>query len=184
MKSELIKLNEIKITIPKTTDIYNQFYLYDENDNKTNLKIINQERLTDCTIYYLMVENLEIGKNYQVGNNQNNRTSLLYTEVVHTKEFDNLFFYDQDDLGPSYSKEKTTFKIWAPTSSAVYLDLTHNSKKQIYAMKRKEKGVFEISILGDLELAEYIYLVKHENHFLEAIDPYAYSSTPNSKKVL
>ena len=49
-------------------------------------------------------------------------------------------------------------------------------------MQRKDKGVFEITIEGDLDGCLYYYLVTNNNKKYEVVDPYAYSSNANGKK--
>ena len=42
---------------------------------------------------------------------------------VAAMELDELYAYDGDDLGSTYTPEATTFKVWSPTSEAVTLKL-------------------------------------------------------------
>ena len=43
---------------------------------------------------------------------------LQYVRLSELDDFDELFYYD-GKLGPLYQKEKTTFKVWAPTALEV-----------------------------------------------------------------
>lgn len=92
-------------------------------------------------------------------------------------EFDELYAYDKDDLGAVYSKEKTTFKIWAPTATNVHLCLENKS----YVMERKERGIFELTIKGNLEKQCYHYYVRVDGNWISCQDPYGKSSLANSK---
>ena len=49
-------------------------------------------------------------------------------------------------------------------------------------MYRKDKGVFEVDVKGDLANALYYYKVTNNGVTNDVIDPYAYSSNANSKK--
>lgn len=184
MRSELVNLSTIKVAISKSfyNGVSEKFYLLDNNGHKLKLKIEKKSEDEKNINYYLKIKNLEIGNDYIILDDHNVKSPLLYTEVVKTKEFDEEFFYNGNDLGPNYQQGKTTFKLWAPTSSAVYIDIEHYGNKYIYPMVKGEKGVFSLTVDKDLELATYTYLVKHGNAFYEAVDPYAYSSVPNSKR--
>ena len=40
---------------------------------------------------------------------------------VFDPKFDDIFYYDGDDLGATYTQEETKFRLWAPTSSEAYV---------------------------------------------------------------
>ena len=50
-------------------------------------------------------------------------TPLEYKKYFSSEEFKDKYLYDKNDLGITYSKEKTIFKIWAPTADNVILNL-------------------------------------------------------------
>ena len=100
---------------------------------------------------------------------------LQYVRLSELDDFDELFYYD-GKLGPLYQKEKTTFKVWAPTALEVMVKVGNEA----YQMERKEKGVFEVTIQGDLDNQEYNYLIRHHKSFHETLDLYAYASNANS----
>ena len=53
-------------------------------------------------------------------------------------------------------------------------------EERLIEMERKEKGVFEVTIQGDLDNQEYNYLIRHHKSFHETLDLYAYASNANS----
>ena len=85
---------------------------------------------------------------------------LEYALIVKSEEFDNQFYYSQDDLGPTYTKEVTTFKVWAPTSYKVFLQLIDKEEIRTLEMKRCDKGVYTLKVDGDLDGIYYQYLSK------------------------
>ena len=60
---------------------------------------------------------------------------LQYVRLSELDDFDELFYYD-GKLGPLYQKEKTTFKVWAPTALEVMVKVGNEA----YQMERKEKA--------------------------------------------
>ncbi|MGM1045122.1 MAG: type I pullulanase [Bacillota bacterium] len=95
---------------------------------------------------------------------------------VFSKEFDKAFYYDGEDLGLTYSLVSSKFRLWAPTSSEVFLmlyeDWNSTSGKKI-PMNRDVKGTWTVQIDGDLAGQYYTYLVRIGNQWNEAVDPYA-----------
>ena len=100
--------------------------------------------------------------------------------VVRTAAFDNKYTYNGNDLGVTYTPTQSTFKIWAPTASAIEVntyenDTDPNSKaKNHYSMKCVGQGVWEVTVQGDLNNTAYDYTI----HFAdgatnETYDPYA-----------
>lgn len=89
--------------------------------------------------------------------------------------FDNKYYYDANDLGATYNKNFTTFKIWAPLASKVLLHLNNRE----YQLIRKEKGLYSISIDGDYDGAAYFYEITNNSKKVRVIDPYGKSSSFN-----
>ena len=102
------------------------------------------------------------------------------------KQFDSIWFEDEftytgTDLGAVYTKDKTTWKIWAPTASGVHVNLfaTGSDEEQNAAflgtmhMAKKDKGVWEASRRGDCAGIYYTYTVDHEGYSVETPDLYS-----------
>ena len=112
--------------------------------------------------------------------------------------FDNATFasnytYEGNDLGVTFDNEsapsKTTFKVWAPTSSSVVLNIYDNgdyldssSLNAHYDMVRGEKGVFAYTVNSDLTNKYYTYTVTNSLGTNEVVDPYAKSAGVNGKR--
>ena len=87
--------------------------------------------------------------------------------------------YTDKELGLIYSKEKSIFRVWAPTQKQVKLALYQSYstlQRQVFEMKKDEDGVFECEIEGDLESMFYTYLLNNS----EVCDPYSFSTSANS----
>ena len=95
---------------------------------------------------------------------------LLFMILIHScsKRATNFSSFDEypsteKNLWLEYSKEKTTFKIWSPTATAVKLNFykSGNDTKIIetHQLKDDENGVWEKTINGDLNGTYYSYQI-------------------------
>ena len=135
---------------------------------------------------------VDFEKTYKINlvleNNDEISAELSKSKLYSTDEFGAKYNYDGDDLGANYSKENTTFKVWAPFSSIklnVYDNGTPKSlggsdEHQSYDMVKGEKGVHSVTVNGDLEGKYYTYEVTNSAYTSrEVVDPYAKSAGVN-----
>ena len=178
MLANLIELNKIEVRLSKKYygGISPKFYLRDLN-KETLAEIPVAETCEDdiCVKYYFKNVHIDLMHHYEMVDNYGLSAILQYVRLSELDDFDELFYYDVK-LGPLYQKEKTTFKVWAPTALEVMVKVGNEA----YQMERKEKGVFEVTIQGDLDNQEYNYLIRHHKSFHETLDLYAYASNANS----
>ncbi|MBZ4663712.1 MAG: pulA [Caloramator sp.] len=130
-------------------------------------------------------EKLALDKTITVEFKDYGTKTATFGQIFSSKEFDELYFYSGNDLGANYSKEKTTFKVWAPTASeaklVIYSKWDDKQGKEL-AMKKEEKGVWSYTLDGDQNGTIYTYKVKIGDSWNEAVDPYAKSVTVNGDK--
>lgn len=180
MIAHLIELNKIEVRLSKKYygGISPKFYLRDLT-NETLQEIITAETCDDdiCIKYYFKDVDIDLNHHYQVVDNYGLSEILQYVRLTELENFDDIFYYD-GKLGPEYSKESTTFRVWAPTSLEAMVKVGNYA----YPMERKDRGVFEATVMGDLDNQPYNYLIRHHNNFHDIVDPYAYGSQANSKR--
>lgn len=122
------------------------------------------------------------GQLYTLHESHGSSTPVQIRHIVRTAEFDRQFTYTGDDLGARYTKEYTSFALWAPTAVHVFLRLEDSTGKMvIYPMTRGEKGVFRVRVNGDLRHCLYVYMIERDGIMLESIDPYGFSSDANGR---
>lgn len=104
----------------------------------------------------------------------------ISSDMFETDKFNNNFFYIGNDLGITYTKDSTRFKVWAPLAENMTLMLYNNGDIDIpcvsneYPMFRDIKGTWSVNIKGDLEGSFYTFKVKNPDlEEKEAGDPYA-----------
>lgn len=109
-------------------------------------------------------------------------TTTELKKMYSSEEFKGKYIYTGNDLGANYSREKTVFKIWAPTAQSVCLNLytkgsdgEGSEKTGTYEMQRCDKGVFvyDAKELGDLKNKYYTYTVTVDGDTNETADIYA-----------
>ncbi|MGN0109816.1 MAG: type I pullulanase [Bifidobacterium sp.] len=109
--------------------------------------------------------------------------------IVRTDDFDKTYAYDGDDLGATWTKSKTTFKVWAPTAKGVdlvvYKSDTSADAEQAYTspMTKGDKGVWSVAIDGDLKDTAYQYRLTFADGTVNySPDPYATAAVVNGKR--
>ena len=114
-----------------------------------------------------------------------NDYAIKMPSVYKTEEFVNQYTYDGDDLGATWSKQSTTFKVWSPTASEMTLNLYKAGKAGVddliekIEMTKADKGVWEVTVDGDLNGTYYTYTAVNAGVAKEACDPYAKTTGVN-----
>ncbi|PEY42461.1 type I pullulanase [Bacillus cereus] len=178
----LDEMNKIIILLPHTYGTSRTFFMQ-EGNHVWELKIAQIISLPDVTKYECYIEYpLDVGKYYIVRDERNEETDLQIGAVIRTNVFDEKYYYDGSDLGACYEKEKTTFKMWAPTARLAKVRIYKNDKEYMdYEMQREWNGVWSYVLQGDFEGAQYTFLVCINLIWNEAIDPYVKSVSVNGK---
>ncbi|WP_310831092.1 type I pullulanase [Paenibacillus pedocola] len=95
---------------------------------------------------------------------------------VFDQDFDDLFSYDGDDLGLSYTPAQSAFCLWAPTAfeaEVVLYESWQEAEGEHLPMTRDVRGVWRLRVAGDLDGKFYTYRVRVGEQWNEAADPYA-----------
>lgn len=99
--------------------------------------------------------------------------------------------YSGDDLGATYSKSSTTFKVWAPTASSVSLNLyktgsdseANSGKISTTSMtKNSSNNVWSVTVNGDLAGTYYTYSVTANGTTKETQDVYSTAVGVNGQR--
>lgn len=117
------------------------------------------------------------------------KSDLNITQYYDSADFTSRYIYDGDDLGVTVKDGKTTFKLWAPASRAVSVELYdagHSTKHETsehpgqntptksYDLKAGSKGVWSITVDEDLTGKYYTYTVTNGyTKTKDIVDPYA-----------
>jgi len=128
---------------------------------------------------------LDVTKTYRVKQKGYGSADVVNGNVVRTKEFDEKYAYSGNDLGNTYSKKQTNFRVWAPTASeaklVTYSSWNSKAVKEI-SMTKSEKGTWKAELKGNQDELIYTYKVKIGNSWSEAVDPYVRATTVNGDR--
>lgn len=113
-----------------------------------------------------------------------------------SEAFQTMYNYD-GELGAIYTASSTTFKVWAPVSSRVQVNLYHvghsttdrsdgeNTPYATYELTYDDKGVWDITVLGDLNGVYYTYNVYNDGAWSTDIqDPYGMTFGLNGARAM
>ncbi|MGT2757657.1 type I pullulanase [Streptococcus ovuberis] len=157
-----------------------RFFLSEKNTAESNeIPLIASEyyQANGKHIYKLhLMQAIDLDKHYVIHDSDRNHTPLQWGAIVRTPAFDEHFYYSGNDLGPRYDKTQTTFKVWAPISEQVLVVIDHHSQ----SMRRSNSGVWEATVVGDLDGQAYYYLHLVNGQWQETQDPYALSCLSNT----
>ena len=117
-------------------------------------------------------------------------TKLYTPSYYSTDEFEAEYTYSGNDLGATYTADKTVFRLWAPTATAVKVNLyksgtpgTDDRIEQI-EMTADVNGTWVAEKSGDLNGVYYTYLVDVDGITNEACDPYARTTGINGLRAM
>ncbi|MCF0105680.1 MAG: type I pullulanase, partial [Holdemanella sp.] len=134
------------------------------------------------TLYQLKLdEDIQVGREYRIYNEFGRYVYCRYGHIVKTEYFTKRYVYDKGDLGCTYTKEKSTFKLWSPVAYRIQLQVIKNGITSAYEMKKDDDGIFTYEVHEDLKNAKYSFLVKNHGRWSEIRDPYTSFSTTNGR---
>lgn len=107
-----------------------------------------------------------------------------------SKEFETQYTYKNNDLGAVWSREKTTFRVWAPTAQKVKVKLyrtgDYRAKDLLTTLDMKPdiEGTWVLEINGNLHGVYYTYQVTADGKRKDCGDPYARAAGVNGHRAM
>jgi len=117
---------------------------------------------------------------------ENEGLSTYYSSA----EFETQFTYEGDDLGATWTKDSTFFRLWAPTATNVQINLYETGHPEAedlieqIEMTLDANGTWIATVEGDLNGVYYTYSVTVDGTTREACDPYARTTGVNGKRAM
>ncbi|HAX02338.1 MAG: type I pullulanase [Tenericutes bacterium GWC2_34_14] len=162
------------------------------------LQTTDVKSVDGLTGYVVLNEDVDFSKAYEVevtfSDNSTRRFEVTYDGIYDSVEFEDAFGYEGDDLGAHVVDNKTTFRLWAPVSSAVSLNLYttgttaryggSDTPYQTIPMLKDVKGTYFVEVNESLHGVYYTFSVTNGSTTSEVIDPYAVSSGVNGQRGL
>ena len=115
---------------------------------------------------------------------------MTMTELYSTEEFERKYTYSGSDLGAVWTKEKTSFRLWAPTAKSVKVNLYKSGNPGVedridqIEMKSAVAGTWTAEVAGDLHGTYYTFTVELLEGEREACDPYARTTGVNGQRAM
>ncbi|MSS63420.1 type I pullulanase [Lachnospiraceae bacterium WCA-693-APC-MOT-I] len=117
-------------------------------------------------------------------------TSCEWKQIFESEEFKEDYLYQGLDLGSTYSKEKTIFKVWAPSATEVVLNLYQTGSDEEenaklidkLPMKEESRGIWEKTVNGDWNGIYYTYTITANGKKNETADIYAKACGINGQR--
>jgi len=181
--------NDFKAYLPRfTVTINGEKYKditmdeYDPSLNMANLNLKKEIGISDV-----------VTVSYRFDKSWINEVELMLTNYYDTEEFNEKYAYDGNDLGVTFDNEEnpsaTTFKVWAPTSTAMLLNIYRTgdyekdkTPENTYTMQMGDRGVYSYTVNEDLDGKYYTYTVTNSKGTHEVVDPYARSAGINGRR--
>ena len=184
MLADMIDKNTIKVSLsdsfePTTSNVTLYNYI---GTKKTPASVTKNSK---DTFTIKTAEDMTLEKAYSVKvDGFGDAVTVVPLTYFSSKEFGDKYNYD-GPLGVEITATETIFRLWAPTSSSVTLNLYDNGTGGIartYKLTRGEQGVWEYRASGNLSGKYYTYTVTNSAGTREAVDPYAVSAGLNGQR--
>lgn len=162
----------------------NQFRLYEDGRFVRNLVSENVSESGSSFVVTIRTKPIvyKPGIEFEIATKDNYFFSIDFSYMAYTDEFDRKYRYE-GRLGSIYTKEKTSFAVFAPFATRVVLNIRRkDADMEIHLLSHDfSTGVCSITLNGDYDGAQYTYSVTNFGKTFEVIDPYAFSLDSNSR---
>lgn len=159
-------------------------------DSKGNELAIASQEASGKKVTVVLSEEVDPFGGYKVVLNGTYEYDVIIPDVFSSENFEAEYTYDGDDLGSVWSKDSTTFKVWAPTAESVSVNLYESGTQgtddliKTVEMTKGDKGVWEVKVDGDLNGTYYTYTAVVGTVTNEACDPYAHAVGVNGNRAM
>lgn len=175
--------HDITVLVPYTYQDGNvESFLAKGNNETIYLEIVKKEAY-DTYIKYTLHFNgfIFLNKHYDIIDNRGEKCELYSGEIVRSDLFDELYYYDGNDLGVSYTQSETTFKLWSPVAKEVNVILFEGKTERKISLHYIVQGIWEVKVEEDLETMPYLFEAYVNGKLERFNDPYAIASAANGR---
>ena len=175
--------DELTIIIPIKHYCDDNTYTMVGNDEEITLDIVEKHHIgSEMKLIAAFDAYIDLKTIYHIRDEDGYEAELRTGKIVRTQLFDNIYHYDRDDLGVTYTEEASKFKVWSPVAKRIKLELiSPDDELNMYIMRYKNSGVWRLMLSGDYEGYRYRYHVYVNEEETSVRDPYAVASTVNGE---
>ena len=111
-------------------------------------------------------------------------------QIYSSEQFEAQYTYEGSDLGAVWSRDRTRFRVWAPTAIGVKVNLYKggtpgvNDRTEQLMMRPDVCGTWVAERKGDLNGVYYTYEVAVDEDIREVCDPYARATGVNGQRAM
>jgi pullulanase len=188
------KLDDLNIITVETnldfsfTSDDSEGFIVKEEGKILKVKTVTSDEVQNGTTTVAKIElseDVKLGQKLIVSKDAFTEKEVTFGDVFKSDSFEKKYYYDGDDLGNTYSTNKTSFRVWAPTATDVklvtYKKWDDKSGNEV-SMEKGEKGTWTFDLNGDQKDIFYTYKVNIRGIWNAAVDPYARSVSANGDK--
>ena len=167
----------------------NAFSIVSSDGEDVTIKAVNGKG----AIFTIELEEpLNLAKKYSIVCGDNSY-GITMPDYYGTPEFETAYTYSGNDLGANWSKDATTFRVWAPTADTVAVNLYKSGDSVVddlietIPMTPDANGTWVATKNGDLNGVYYTYKVtldEKNGKETEACDPYARATGVNGARAM
>lgn len=147
---------------------------YNKEEIYFNSKTLHLKSVDENNNYYFYLDDeIDLSKDNYIYT-MSSKYLINIGLITTTQKFNDTYQY-HGSLGAIYTKEKTTFYVFSPVAKEIILVV--GSKK--YELSKIENGAWSVVVKGNLDNKKYYYLVRVNDKFIRALDPYATCGNDN-----
>lgn len=153
------------------------------------VELVSEAEDGSCKYAITVKDKLIVTSSYQLEYNNGFEFMIGMPDYYATEEFESAYTYSGNDLGATYSKASTTFRVWAPLASEVSVNLYEagtpgvDDKIASYPMTASDNGTWVTTVEGDLNGTYYTYsTVINGKAEEDIVDPYARTTGVNGDR--
>ncbi len=189
LKAEFVDEKTVQLTTSKpisSNDLRENFTIVSDSGGAIKPVAISSGASDIAQSFTVILESsVKIGEPYKTAFDSYDSLTIEPSGLFDTETFNQNFTYT-GELGAIYSKKATTFRVWAPTATAMSLNLYKAGDGGIAEttidMTRIESGVWETVKTTDLNGKYYTYSVTIAGKVTETYDPYAKAAGVNGDR--
>lgn len=177
VSARLIAPNQIRVLLVSPASWEKErFWL--EVDHQSEIAL-HSRKIEGDYLDFTLPSPLALGHSYFVYTPSLGNIPLDVSEATTFPDFDENYTY-HGRLGPEYSPEETTWRVWAPLASSVSLVVHQKRGREVlYPLRRFAHGTWILTLKGNFLHAAYHFRVANNEVVTDTLDPYAKSSLAN-----
>lgn len=183
VKAKLVSKTQIKVDVFPLSNL--EHVAFDFLIDEQKVATLNiAKRVKNIHEHYFILDlsqEIVLGCDYKLYCYELGFLNVDISHLAQSEDFDDLYAYDGDDLGSTYSLLSTSFALWAPLASKVRIKYLYKKNWCYVDMERTSRGVYRATIKGNLDGLPYLYEVTNSGEAIEVSDPYAKLSLQNNK---